>query len=104
MIRRPPRSTLFPYTTLFRSGGDCSPPSLDVFRPEALLALRLALFVSRGYRRRPDVDVTLFWGRGVRHLRSPTITRQRDGRANHAGGRRIGGTQVRRVLYRIGEV
>src|SRR5258708_13877908 len=31
MIRRPPRSTLFPYTTLFRSVGDslaisCSPP------------------------------------------------------------------------------
>src|SRR5690242_21521943 len=24
MIRRPPRSTLFPYTTLFRSGVDCS--------------------------------------------------------------------------------
>src|SRR3712207_7482757 len=24
MIRRPPRSTLFPYTTLFRSGGDRS--------------------------------------------------------------------------------
>src|SRR5256886_940680 len=23
MIRRPPRSTLFPYTTLFRSQGDC---------------------------------------------------------------------------------
>src|SRR2546425_4456733 len=23
MIRRPPRSTLFPYTTLFRSGFDC---------------------------------------------------------------------------------
>src|ERR1035438_3691123 len=23
MIRRPPRSTLFPYTTLFRSGGSC---------------------------------------------------------------------------------
>src|SRR5256885_9576363 len=23
MIRRPPRSTLFPYTTLFRSGGPC---------------------------------------------------------------------------------
>src|SRR6266516_6414542 len=26
MIRRPPRSTLFPYTTLFRSGG-CPPPA-----------------------------------------------------------------------------
>src|SRR3712207_8582802 len=25
MIRRPPRSTLFPYTTLFRSGGDTAP-------------------------------------------------------------------------------
>src|SRR5256885_9060471 len=25
MIRRPPRSTLFPYTTLFRSGGDMQP-------------------------------------------------------------------------------
>src|SRR3712207_8018493 len=28
MIRRPPRSTLFPYTTLFRSGaGDGDPPA-----------------------------------------------------------------------------
>src|SRR3712207_8096712 len=25
MIRRPPRSTLFPYTTLFRSNGTCLP-------------------------------------------------------------------------------
>src|SRR3712207_7109893 len=25
MIRRPPRSTLFPYTTLFRSTGICAP-------------------------------------------------------------------------------
>src|SRR6266487_6027356 len=25
MIRRPPRSTLFPYTTLFRSPGPCGP-------------------------------------------------------------------------------
>src|SRR3712207_7265651 len=27
MIRRPPRSTLFPYTTLFRSGGHARPPA-----------------------------------------------------------------------------
>src|SRR5256885_15301118 len=35
MIRRPPRSTLFPYTTLFRSG-DCRPRERRVearFRP-----------------------------------------------------------------------
>src|SRR5256885_9648790 len=32
MIRRPPRSTLFPYTTLFRSsaGADCLVRSLDL--------------------------------------------------------------------------
>src|SRR5215813_8397335 len=27
MIRRPPRSTLFPYTTLFRSAGSAAPPA-----------------------------------------------------------------------------
>src|SRR5437762_9034320 len=33
MIRQPPRSTLFPYTTLFRSGGGyrpCLPPPLPL--------------------------------------------------------------------------
>src|SRR5689334_23961209 len=33
MIRRPPRSTLFPYTTLFRSDGDLD-LTADQFRPE----------------------------------------------------------------------
>src|SRR5207302_7389371 len=28
MLRRPPRSTLFPYTTLFRSQGECGSCSL----------------------------------------------------------------------------
>src|SRR5216684_5558710 len=38
MIRRPPRSTLFPYTTLFRS--DCSRrPTAALFREFALGAL-----------------------------------------------------------------
>src|SRR2546429_6820500 len=33
MIRRPPRSTLFPYTTLFRSGPPGAPaPGTEVFR------------------------------------------------------------------------
>src|SRR3712207_9399694 len=30
MIRRPPRSTLFPYTTLFRSGAGLAAAALDV--------------------------------------------------------------------------
>src|SRR6266571_3644562 len=32
MIRRPPRSTLFPYTTLFRSWECCSPPISCIWR------------------------------------------------------------------------
>src|SRR5260370_16220599 len=34
MIRRPPRSTLFPYTTLFRSPKSCAP---TFFSPDAIL-------------------------------------------------------------------
>src|SRR3712207_8335650 len=32
MIRRPPRSTLFPYTTLFRSPGTAQPPEPGLTR------------------------------------------------------------------------
>src|SRR3712207_8214818 len=57
MIRRPPRSTLFPYTTLFRSsagpapraatfGGLAGPPSTDA-RIDAL---------AHALRRRPDAS------------------------------------------------
>src|SRR5438132_9950379 len=41
MIRRPPRSTLFPYTTLFRSGNDA--------REDMRLAANLR--VQRGFER-----------------------------------------------------
>src|SRR2546428_2007699 len=38
MIRRPPRSTLFPYTTLFRSDGDfpLALETVDLIRPARL--------------------------------------------------------------------
>src|SRR3712207_8628210 len=52
MIRRPPRSTLFPYTTLFRSGGGTGPgrlpgdapgvPPLRPRRPVQLVAVAAA--------------------------------------------------------------
>src|SRR3712207_8228976 len=50
MIRRPPRSTLFPYTTLFRSG---SPGTLHDFeQPPALAARhRTALLDAHGVAR-----------------------------------------------------
>src|SRR5262250_3416111 len=39
MIRRPPRSTLFPYTTLFRSGQHGPPRCVDREDPVAVLAV-----------------------------------------------------------------
>src|SRR5260370_26991893 len=39
MIRRPPRSTLFPYTTLFRSIGVIDHHTLQVERPDQVAAL-----------------------------------------------------------------
>src|SRR5260370_22583851 len=67
MIRRPPRSTLFPYTTLFRSlcpardreiceDGFCAiqlSPNLDADRARLICATNLRLkFLAGRYRRR----------------------------------------------------
>src|SRR5687768_18140382 len=41
MIRRPPRSTLFPYTTLFRSWGVNGTSPSEVPRPEVLDGVEL---------------------------------------------------------------
>src|SRR3712207_8610583 len=75
MIRRPPRSTLFPYTTLFRSrylaGADRQPRAAD--RPEGAdrrrrlagdVAARLGARRGRGGRPLP-------LGRRRRHLAAP---------------------------------
>src|SRR5688572_31857130 len=40
MIRRPPRSTLFPYTTLFRSANADVPLLVALSRPDSVLAPR----------------------------------------------------------------
>src|SRR2546427_11088699 len=53
MIRRPPRSTLFPYTTLFRSGGDRVRGRAGGARGRRLrAALRRGLAAPRHRRRR----------------------------------------------------
>src|SRR3712207_7981005 len=61
MIRRPPRSTLFPYTTLFRSEPDAARVRLEVelLRPAAGQAVRQAVgdavdFAARAARRGLD--------------------------------------------------
>src|SRR5947207_3762869 len=50
MIRRPPRSTLFPYTTLFRSSHICLLCSAirSRFKPGRILASRGHLLTNRG--------------------------------------------------------
>src|SRR5256885_8968016 len=52
MIRRPPRSTLFPYTTLFRSG-----PAQDLYLLKANLDFK--------FHRLADVRIDLETGRGL---------------------------------------
>src|SRR5256885_10231198 len=52
MIRRPPRSTLFPYTTLFRSGGagrayPCELVTLGLHVPEVALVATLGQSVRK---------------------------------------------------------
>src|SRR3712207_7083519 len=58
MIRRPPRSTLFPYTTLFRSLVDAFPHQLRAALPagvaELQADLRLAVRVHELHDAHPD--------------------------------------------------
>src|SRR3712207_7197168 len=76
MIRRPPRSTLFPYTTLFRSHARIRPgrqPTRAVLRlrPNGLRGPRPARFdVGRGD------------GEGVRHVPDRKSTRLNSSHAN----------------------
>src|SRR3712207_8341793 len=53
MIRRPPRSTLFPYTTLFRSRRVCPqiPLGINVLRNDGLAALSIANAAGAQYIR-----------------------------------------------------
>src|SRR3712207_6895564 len=56
MIRRPPRSTLFPYTTLFRSprvGGQQDRPGRPERTPASRALAALGQTLARADRRRP---------------------------------------------------
>src|SRR3712207_9250738 len=81
MIRRPPRSTLFPYTTLFRSGDDHIYDAGAQRFPELLLILALA-----------DGRAALELGRAVGHVfgREGEVVRARLGGEGHAVALRLG--------------
>src|SRR5258705_9041690 len=51
MIRRPPRSTLFPYTTLFRSRQRCS--SVPLVRARSCFPLAPSIFFHQRHSRLP---------------------------------------------------
>src|SRR3712207_6869204 len=72
MIRRPPRSTLFPYTTLFRSRR----------RPRPRRGARRA-DRARDRRARPAAVAPV--GEPVRHLRPPGVTNLLGRRARRQG-------------------
>src|SRR2546429_1331348 len=54
MIRRPPRSTLFPYTTLFRSHGDAGPHQIAPVANRLRIALAHQENDGRGVGRRSE--------------------------------------------------
>src|SRR5256885_7086144 len=75
MIRRPPRSTLFPYTTLFRS--EKLQNFSDALRPAALVVLATArLEVHQVLGDHPPLreDLMYFEARGGEHNRSEEHT------------------------------
>src|SRR2546430_17541200 len=56
MIRRPPRSTLFPYTTLFRSLAHSRGPSTEFFQPTNISLPDLLVHALGEQQRDIDVD------------------------------------------------
>src|SRR2546422_4825321 len=63
MIRRPPRSTLFPYTTLFRSVADLRPHALDA----GVEHLDVLVDLAGNDRRRRLVDLDPLGARSEEH-------------------------------------
>src|SRR3712207_8437464 len=61
MIRRPPRSTLFPYTTLFRSGADAARVALAVRHAVANVGLVDPLFIRADDRAEGELAVLPLW-------------------------------------------
>src|SRR2546423_13280290 len=90
MIRRPPRSTLFPYTTLFRSGG--SPAA----RQAAVRRARVALEV-REYSQAVADLVPVLNARGTPDAMLPALLLQGEA-AYQAGDFVAAGAAFRRVL------
>src|SRR5256886_16320451 len=83
MIRRPPRSTLFPYTTLFRSGRSASARALESGRLARLSLIFSSVFKLLSTTGEQSIDLqpgrTIVVGRAVTSdipIYDPTISRR----------------------------
>src|SRR6266496_4996637 len=94
MIRRPPRSTLFPYTTLFRSGR--RPLSTRVLAPRRLRARRATADHPRVLQPGPDrkstrlnsshveISYAVFCLKKKKNKHNPHPTRKKKKKKHHA--------------------
>src|SRR2546422_9012458 len=102
MIRRPPRSTLFPYTTLFRSrGGAAADEALKVQRLVATFTARFdgadQLGTAVVFALTPDRIHLVTAAHVVRHKgRSPTAIELRVGGRDRVVRARLGGFDDRK--------
>src|SRR5437588_3291208 len=74
MIRRPPRSTPFPYTTLFRSTGGTVTPSISSVSPNPVTGSTSAQTITingTNFVNKPTLTVT--WGSGSKVLASSEV-------------------------------
>src|SRR2546426_11222984 len=97
MIRRPPRSTLFPYTTLFRSPGTLA---LRLARRRQTAARRARSRFGQvhgavGERERALVDGAGYLELGRRHADAEALTRCRGARLSPPSPKRRGGQGAR---------
>src|SRR2546430_7691721 len=101
MIRRPPRSTLFPYTTLFRSRRH-EPKSIgvSVFRAQADSVIRA---VARGVSINVMIEASVL-GKWTKRLRDASLIRETGPGTLHASSCRrsgIDGQKQRRAEREI---
>src|SRR5690625_6707807 len=86
MIRRPPSSTLFPYTTLFRSGrGSAPPPSASRHAGEGLHQLTEARHPPEPCRGRSEEHTSELQSRGHLVCRLLLEKKNKDERAEGIG-------------------
>src|SRR5256886_16774951 len=99
MIRRPPRSTLFPYTTLFRSLVSAVPPTAIVCATDAMAIGAIAACRERGMAVGREISIAGYGNSSASGFCDPPLTT-----IDHAvfeNGRHIGQSLLR--LFGSGE-